>query len=663
MKLNRKVIAVMLAICLLLAMTPSVFAAGEGGLYDSVASQAYRVYAASGTCGDNLKWEQDDNGVLTISGTGPMYDYNYGGPHGSRGPWSQYVRSVIIQPGATSIGERAFYYCFCLTDVEIPDSVTSIGGLAFSSCSALKDIKIPDGVTSIGDYAFRDSGIEKYEVSEGNACFTSDADGVLYTKDYSRLISYPDSKSYSYKINWNTTTIDAYAFQYNYYLKDITIPEGMVSIGKYAFASCSGLRTIRIPNSAISIEEHAFYNCYNLDGVILPENVTNIGQSAFASCNSMEKIEIPVSLTSIESSAFAYCRSLTDVYYPGDEAQWEQISVGSDNDYLLNATIHFGENMDGKTIQDDFSAATRYVPYAVAVSVVRADSSFKVTEGSLPTGLSMDDYGMIEGIPTELGTYNFTVTETGSDGNAKHICALSVYSQTSTDVEKNNTPGYGFVETPTDNGRIQDQHVSSVSELTDQTMHCEGAYSEFWGLYLDAKLLVRDKDYFASEGSTKITITAETIGDAGGGTHTVVAEFRASDGKKHYTIQNYTVTGIAGKEVVIKIKSAVITWTDAEPYINTDDRTMTPFRAVGEALGLTAGWDSTTREASFSNGSTTVYFPINGNVARTSDGSSVTMDTSAVIMNGQTYVPIRFLAESFGLKVGWDQTTRTVSVD
>ena len=110
----------------------------------------------SGTCGPNLTWHLTDNGVLTISGKGEMYDYSY--PYSKRVPWGdsrEKVKRIIIGDGITTIGQAAFSGCSALTSVTIPNSVTKIGGSAFSGCRELTSVTIPNSVTRIGDWAFK----------------------------------------------------------------------------------------------------------------------------------------------------------------------------------------------------------------------------------------------------------------------------------------------------------------------------------------------------------------------------------------------------------------------------------------------------------------------------------------------------------------------------
>lgn len=120
--------------CLILSLVPVT------------ALAAYEVY--SGTCGDNLTWVLDENGTLTISGTGPMYDFSEMPESWNSLPDS--VRNVIIEEGVTSIGDYAFEGCYQLYDIIIiPGSVDSIGNFAFALCNGLESITIPQGVTCI----------------------------------------------------------------------------------------------------------------------------------------------------------------------------------------------------------------------------------------------------------------------------------------------------------------------------------------------------------------------------------------------------------------------------------------------------------------------------------------------------------------------------------
>ena len=109
----------------------------------------------SGSCGTNLVWVLDNDGRLTISGTGEMNDYSSSGS--SKAPWYNYrtsIKKVIIGDSVTNIGRNAFFSCNNLVDVSIGDNVKDIGNSAFSCCSSLTDIVVPNCVTSIGASAF-----------------------------------------------------------------------------------------------------------------------------------------------------------------------------------------------------------------------------------------------------------------------------------------------------------------------------------------------------------------------------------------------------------------------------------------------------------------------------------------------------------------------------
>ena len=296
-------------------------------LFLALVSSVGSIFAVSGTCGDNLTWNLTD-GVLTISGTGNMDDWDYY----SSSPWhSECITSVTIGNSVTSIGNWAFASCEGLTNVNIPNSVTSIGNGAFYGCSGLTSVTIGNSVTSIGDWAFGYcSGLTN--------------------------VTIPNS----------VTSIGVYAFGYCSGLTSVTIPNSVTSIGDFAFYGCSGLTSVTIGNSVTSIGENPFALCYALTSVTINSNsivsktytsdqnieslfgsqvtnyiigsdVVNIGDCAFYDCYFLTSIEIPNSITNIGDYAFRYCSNLTNITIPNSVT-----SIGSyafESSGLTNVTI------------------------------------------------------------------------------------------------------------------------------------------------------------------------------------------------------------------------------------------------------------------------------------------------------------------------------------
>ena len=124
------------------------------------ACQEENTLIDSGTCGaegdgSNLTWTLTQDGTLTISGNGDMIDYSDAGYDYS--PFSErldFIRTVVMEEGVTTIGPLAFRECKYLTSVTIPGSVTYIGYYAFSGCTGLPSITIPENVTYMSDGAF-----------------------------------------------------------------------------------------------------------------------------------------------------------------------------------------------------------------------------------------------------------------------------------------------------------------------------------------------------------------------------------------------------------------------------------------------------------------------------------------------------------------------------
>ena len=176
--------------------------------------------AISGTCGENLTWELDAEGTLTISGTGNMEDWEMTDLGDGYIDCNSVfcndgrIRRVVIEEGVTSIGDCAFMECCEIRDVTIPVGVTRVGAEAFGLCVLLTSVTLPEGVTNIGKGAF-------------SSC---------------------------------------------YMLQSVRIPESTVTIGPWAFG-ISGLLSVEIPGHVTSIGGRAFWKCWNLKCIdVAPEN-------------------------------------------------------------------------------------------------------------------------------------------------------------------------------------------------------------------------------------------------------------------------------------------------------------------------------------------------------------------------------------------------------
>ena len=269
------------------------------------------------------------------------------------------LTSVTIPDSVTSIGDSAFCNCKSLTSVTIPGSVTRIGEYAFSKCESLTSVTIPNSVTSIGWGAFSNcAALTGIRVAEGNSHYSSDASGVLFSKDKTTLVQCPGAFA-ACTIPDSVTSIVGYAFAGCTSLTNVTIPDSVTSIGSHAFSYCKSLTSVTIPDSVTSIGGSAFGNCTSLTSVTIPDSVTSIGDWAFSHCTSLTSVTIPDSVTSINWYAFYNCKSLTDVYYAGSEAQWKAISISSTgNDDLLNANIHYNYVSHTHSYKDVVTAPT-----------------------------------------------------------------------------------------------------------------------------------------------------------------------------------------------------------------------------------------------------------------------------------------------------------------
>lgn len=335
---------------------------------------------SSGQCGDNVTWSLSEDGVLTISGTGEIYDNS----EYEKMPWSdldftrivieggitkigshtftthhKVIESLTICEGVEVIGEGAFSDCFELLHVDLPASLITIGDKAFSDCYKLEGMSIPKNIRSIGNHAFLSNyklnalhlpksvteiggaafgeckALTSITIDEENPVF-SVSDGVLFNKDMSALVTYPAGKAGDYIIPNSVKDIEYGAFIGASDLTSVVIPDSVQTIKSRAFRGCTSLSELTIPGS-VEVISDSFDSCYNLEYLTVSEGVKVIERHAFFRCYALKTVNLPSTIEKIGDAAFMTASykygtpDFKDICFNGSEKLWSSVEYEKDN--------------------------------------------------------------------------------------------------------------------------------------------------------------------------------------------------------------------------------------------------------------------------------------------------------------------------------------------
>ena len=328
-------------------------------------------------CGDNLTWNYNkDSKILTINGTGDMYNYDKGSPH--QLPWIEYrddIETVVLSDEITHIGNYAFANYENIKSINFPTSLVSIGSHAFSGSLLYPnefEIVLPQTLNYIGPYAFNCStGIHKVQILG------------------------------------NIDTIYENTFYFCFDLETVILPDSIKNIDNFAFNSCK-IKDFSVPNG---LEKLGAYSLGGLECMSLhmPNTIKEIGESSIG--NDVHNLYFEGNMPEI--SVFAFEHNILTLHYPKDNDTWKNFDRFDSKDryidYLENIILwDNGENSSnkcGENLSWDYDSNTK----TITISGSGEMYQFNKVDNHMPwinSIYEVENLIIEEGV-TSIGSYAF----------------------------------------------------------------------------------------------------------------------------------------------------------------------------------------------------------------------------------------------------------------
>ena len=419
--MKKRFVSLLLAISMIFSLMPvsavTAFAEDEN-------SGAVKIIA-KGNCGadeggENLKWTLDNNGVLTISGSGAMKDYTW--DENVRLDWYGYkkdIRSIVLDNRITHIGNYAFDKCTNIESVRytgytgnagvaLPESVTTIGVHAFSDTGVTGTLKLPEHLTEIDSLAFYHCGKLNGE------------------------LKLPDT----------VKEIGGFAFNRCGFTGKLELPASLENIGNDAFESCSGLTgKLTFPSKMNEIKSSIFHET-GITEVVIPSSIKTVYDFAFNSCMNLKKVYLPTEIPKIYNRAFRGCDNVK-FYYPAYKADWM-----TQTSKFLDSTL----NADKDAVKPSEVSTWRPICYYVDVTFNAGSGKFQDGEQKhIVNGNEKELYrteNLTEDMVTAIGTpkqsgYHFAGWSLTPNGSVDDVLQVADGYMT---IDNNGMNEFGGVE-------------------------------------------------------------------------------------------------------------------------------------------------------------------------------------------------------------------------
>lgn len=494
-----------------------------------------------------------------------------------------------------------------LTTVILPDNLNTLEDSCFMGCSSLSNINLPEGLKIIEDSVFsgctslKSITIPNSVEDIGNYAFENCTSLETVNWNHNCGIGYSAfiGTAYAKNTDFILTNDDKTLYSAGGNSKTVEIPSTVTKIAQFAFEDSNAEKVI-IPESLKVITTNAFYGAKHIKEIEFKGNITKLESAAFQECTSLSKAIIPESISEIPELCFAGCTSIKEIVMPD------------------------GVNYIG---QNAFQGCT------------------EITDISLPNTLKVIDEFAFEGC---LKLKQVTIPK-----SVETICARAFNrcnSLAELIIEGNTTvKDAAFCQTALTKDNIIIKGKVTYTPIANGKKYQNDAFSFMYGNLSfteePADLHRKPRETETPEEMTQKPQTTKTPE-----TTEKTTPVPSAEPEKEKTL---TVTKYENGKITIGTDGNLIAFNDAQPFIDENDRTQIPIRAVAEALDCTVSWDEASQTAAIIKGNEVITVTI-GSKAIQANGKTITMDTTAQIVDDRTYIPVRFVAEALGMTIDFE---------
>lgn len=418
--MKKRFVSLLLAISMIFSLMPvsavTAFAESENnGTVTTVDSG----FCGADEGGENLNWTLDNNGVLTISGSGAMKDYPR--DENQRPDWylnhKDSIRSVVLDNRITHIGNYAF------------DKCTNIESVRYTRYTGNAGVALPESVTTIGVHAFSDTGVTG-TLKLPEHLTEIDSSAFYHCRKLNGELKLPDT----------VKEIGGFAFHSCGFTGKLELPASLENIGNDAFEFCSGLTgKLTFPSKMNEIDFSIFHGT-GITEVVIPSSIKTVRNFAFDSCMNLKKVYLPTEMPTIYNQAFINCSDVK-FYYPAYKADWM-----TQTSKFLDSTL----NADKDAVKPSEVSTWRPICYYVDVTFDAGSGKFQNGEQKhIVKGNENELYrteNLTEAMVTAIGTpkqsgYHFAGWSLSPNGSVDDVLPVADGYMTIADNGKNDFGG------------------------------------------------------------------------------------------------------------------------------------------------------------------------------------------------------------------------------